>query len=78
MATPAFDKIESEFAQLTPDAQLSLLERLVHRARISMKHDQDDWDASLSQMAADPQIQRELSQINSEFLAAEGDRLGND
>ena len=33
MATPALTEIESEFARLSPDAQLRRLERLVHRAR---------------------------------------------
>ena len=31
MATPACHEIESQFAQLPTETQLSLLERLVHR-----------------------------------------------
>ena len=78
MPTPVLDEIESEFARLSPEAQLSLLERLVHQARLAVTGRQDNWDASLSAMAADPEMQRELSRINAEFQTTETDRLGND
>lgn len=35
-----------------------------------------DLDAALTAMAKDPQIQRELHSINTEFAAAESDGLG--
>ena len=75
MPTPALSEIESEFARLTPEAQLSLLERLVHRTRVAVSGRRDTWEADLSAMAADPQIQRELSRINAEFSVAEADGL---
>jgi hypothetical protein len=75
MATPALSEIESEFARLSPEAQLNLLERLVHRARVAAAGRRDIWEADLSAMAADPEIQRELNSINAEFSAAEGDGL---
>ena len=75
MATPAFSEIESEFARLSPEAQLSLLERLVHRARLAVHGGRDSWEADLAAMAADPEMQRELSHINAEFGAAEPDGL---
>ena len=75
MPTPALSEIESEFARLSPEAQLSLLERLVHRTRVAVSGGRDTWEADLSAMAADPQIQRELSRINEEFSVAEADGL---
>jgi hypothetical protein len=77
MATPALSEIESEFAQLSPEAQLSLLEHLVHCARVALTCRPDTWEADLSAMAADPEMQRELSRINAEFSATEADGLEN-
>jgi len=75
MSTPAFSEIESEFARLSTEAQLNLLERLLHRARVAVSGRQDTWEADLSAMAADPEIQRELSRIHAEFSATEADGL---
>ena len=74
MATVVLSEIESEFARLTPAAQLSLLERLVHRARLTVAGG-DTWESDLAAMAADPEMQRELSRINAEFSATEADGL---
>lgn len=68
-------EIESEFAHLSPEAQISLLERLVHRLRMAVVAGVKNWDAELSAMAADPQIKRELNEINAEFNATEADGL---
>jgi hypothetical protein len=76
MAEPVLSEIEDEFALLSPEAQLSLLERLVHRARVAVSGCRDNWEADLSAMASDPEIQRELSQINAEFSVTEADGLG--
>jgi hypothetical protein len=78
MDTPALDEIENEFARLSPEAQLSLLERLVHRTRMTVTGHGNSWEAGLSAMAADPDMQRELNRINSEFQVTEADRLGSD
>ena len=76
MPTPALSEIENEFARLSPEAQLSLLERLVHRTRVAVSGRRDSWEADLAAMAADPEMQRELSRINAEFSATEADGLG--
>jgi hypothetical protein len=68
-------QIEREFARLPTETQLGLLERLVHRVRLAVADHHEAWQPELSAMAADPQIQRELSQINAEFRGAEGDGL---
>ena len=75
MPTPARSDIENEFARLSPEAQLSLLERLVHRVRVTVTGRPDTWEAELSAMAEDPEIQRELSTSNAEFSSAEADGL---
>lgn len=74
MATNLSD-IETEFARLSPEAQLTLLERLIHRARVAVSKRGDTWEAELAAMAADPQIQSEVSRINIEFNSAEADGL---
>ena len=78
MATPVINEIENEFARLPAEAQLCLLERLIHQTRMSVTGQREDWGDALSAMAADPEIQRELSQIDAEFRATESDRLGID
>jgi hypothetical protein len=78
MATQAANEIERQFSRLSPEAQLSLLERLVHCARLSISGQQSNWDTELSAMAADSDVQRELSHIAVEFEATESDGLGRD
>ena len=75
MAATAPNEIESEFARLSPEAQLSLLERLVHQTRLAVSRRDESWESELSAMAVDPELQRELSRINAEFGAAEADGL---
>ena len=69
-------EIENQFAQLSSESQLSLLERLVHRARGGLAKENAAWEAQLAQMASDPQVKKELASINSEFAVAETDGLG--
>ena len=75
MATSACHEIESQFAQLPTETQLSLLERLGHRVRAGLGNAHDSWEAELSAMAADPEVQNELSRIHGEFGPAEADGL---
>jgi hypothetical protein len=75
MSFPKQSEIESEFARLSLEAQVNLLERLVHRLRMAVVGGQKNWGAELSAMAADPQIKRELNQISAEFSATEADGL---
>ena len=76
MALSSANEIESQFARLPTEGQLSLLERLTHHLRQNLEARQESWEAELSAMAADPQMQRELSLINSEFRSTEADGLG--
>ena len=75
MANAVLTQIESEFAHLSPKAQLTLLERLVHRVRVTAEGS-DAWEADLAAMAADPEMQSELRRINAEFVGTETDGLG--
>jgi hypothetical protein len=76
MAASPVNEIESQFARLPTEIQLSLLERLVHHLRQSLEAPRESWEAELSAMAADPQMQKELSRIDLEFRSAETDGLG--
>ena len=73
MAVSPVNEIESQFARLPAETQLGLLERLVHHLRQSLEAPRESWEAELSAMAADPQMQKELSCIESEFSTAEAD-----
>lgn len=78
MPPPAFSEIEGQFARMSPEAQLSLLERLVRRVRVGLGNNHDSWEADLTAMAADPEMQRELDRIQAEFCVTEADGLGRD
>jgi hypothetical protein len=53
----------------------SFVERLVHRVLLAVAGQQDNWETELFAMAADSEMRRELSKINSEFQVAETDGL---
>jgi hypothetical protein len=65
--------IENQIYALSPDEQLALIERLAKRLR--KLHEDREWERDLAAMAADPDIQREIREINEEFAAAEEDGL---
>ena len=75
MAMPVCSEIESQFAQLPTTTQLNLLERLIHRVRTGLGGSGDSWEKELCEMAADPEVLRELGRINAEFSYAEADGL---
>jgi hypothetical protein len=68
-------QIEREIRQLSDDEQLLLIERLVHGLRHRFRDTLPAFDAALAEMAADPEIRRELGQIEQEFAGAEMDGL---
>lgn len=70
-----FSQIEENFTQLSISEQLWLIERLVHEVQKSTLKNHDDLDSKLALMAYDPQIQREMQQIESEFIGVELDGL---
>jgi len=77
MNPSALHELEKRIAELSPEEQLWLVERLVHRLRKSNPLDNIAWKNDLAAMAADPEIQRELKQIDEEFRCTEGDGVNN-
>jgi hypothetical protein len=75
MNSPALNEIENEFARLPIEAQLSLLERLQRHIRVSQSRRNDLWEDQLSDMAADPQIRREVECFNADTHVTEADGL---
>jgi hypothetical protein len=69
------EEIQSRFAMLSPQSQLTVLEQLVHQMRLMTENADKTWRADLAAMAADPEVQREIAQINREFGVADNDGL---
>jgi len=78
MTTPTLERIEADIDQLSLADQLCLLERLAQRIRERAFHKLLVQENELVAMANDPDIQRELHQINVEFAATETDGLDRD
>ena len=75
MSAPSLlNELEENIRRLPLDDQLLLIERVSHRIRTDISGKMD-IDAQLSKMAADPEIQKELQQIEQEFSATEQDGL---
>ncbi len=68
-------EIEENITRLPLDEKLLLIEHLSHQIRQNLST-QKGIDTQLSEMAADPEIQRELQNIEKEFSVAEQDGLG--
>jgi hypothetical protein len=75
MASANPDQIESAFAELPTQLQLSLLERLVHQVRTKMADDDGAFAKDVAAMASDPDIRREIAAIDAEFRVTEADGL---
>jgi hypothetical protein len=75
MPSLAISEIESEFERLPPEVQLSLLERLQRRVRVSVEGRDGQWEQQLSAMATDPQVRREIDFFNADAQVTEADGL---
>lgn len=75
MNSSVLAQIEESFTQLSRTEQLWLLERLVHYLHEAAVREQEFLGSQLADMAADPEIQQELSRIEEEFAPAEADGL---
>ena len=71
MSQSTVSQIEESFGQLPISEQRELIERLVDRLNKQSLDQSDDMDDQLVQMAADPDIQREMQEIEREFALAE-------
>jgi hypothetical protein len=74
MSNPALAEIERRIDQLSRDEQLWLIERLAHRLRQKTSA-RTIVESDLAGLAADPDVQRELREIEQDFRGAEGDGL---
>jgi len=67
-------EIEAHIDKLSVAEQLALLEYVAQRLRKNLGA-QSNLENELALMAADPDIQRELREINEEFASMEADGL---
>lgn len=75
MNNMSVEQIEADISQLSLSDQLWLMERLAHQIRQHALPDQVAWESQLAAMASDPDIQRELEQIETEFAGTNMDGL---
>jgi hypothetical protein len=68
-------ELERQINGLPYDERLLLMERLIRTLRSSTNTAPEDRKHMLAAMAADPDIQREIQAINSEFAVTEADGL---
>ena len=76
MNTLTIQRMVTDFGQLSLADQLSLLERFVQQIRQRTTQGRPSLESQLAAMAMDPDIQRELRQIEREFAGTEADGLG--
>ena len=68
MDTSILDRIEADIEQLALPDQLWLMERLAHRIHQQATLSAIDIESDLAAMASDPDIHRELRQIEYDTL----------
>jgi hypothetical protein len=73
MASPVLLDLEQKIRALSPPDQYWLIEKILESMR--EKAEQARQQAELAVMAADPDIQREVRQIQKEFAVADADGL---
>jgi hypothetical protein len=78
MSNSILSRIEEDINQLSVQDQILLMEHLAHRIRENTTQDVSTLHSQLELMANDPDIQRELKQIECEFAGTEMDGLGNE
>jgi hypothetical protein len=71
------EKVIAAFESLPPQDKSAVAREILRRFPPAAQEFGAGWpEKALADMAADPEIQREISRINSEFSAAETDGLG--
>ena len=74
MSQVVLSEIEQNIAQLSADEQLLLISRVAKKLRGKLD-DVSDFERQLAEMANDPDIQRELKEIEEDFRHTELDGL---
>ena len=77
MNMPRISRLEREILQLPSDEQRWLVDRLARRIRTDNVRPAESEGNLLANMAADPEIVRELRTIDEDFRVTENDGLGN-
>ena len=75
MSEFTLSQIEERFSKLPISEQRGLIDRLVRRVNEQTSNQNKDVDDQLAQMAADPDIQREVQEIEREFALTDSDGL---
>ena len=75
MSQFTLSQIEERFSKLPISEQRVLIDRLVRRFNEQTSNQNKDVDDQLAQMAADPDIQREVQEIEREFAVTDSDGL---
>jgi len=75
MASLLSKQIEAEFAHLSPDEQLSLLERLMREFRVGGWGSRGIPERPLRELINNPEMRRQLEGLNTDAEAAQGDLL---
>jgi hypothetical protein len=73
MHSSVLQSIEAQLPLLSNDERLWLIEHLAQQVR--KPTERDDFRAEMEAMANDPEIQKELREIQEEFSVADGDGL---
>ena len=72
------EQLIAAFESLPAEDKTAVAKEILRRSRPFHEERAAAWhESDLAAMAADPEVQRELSRINSEFSTAEADGLGN-
>ena len=75
MSQSPVSQFEESFKNLPISEQRELIERLVARLNEQSLDQKGDLNDQLARMAVDPDIQREMREIEREFTLAESDGL---
>jgi hypothetical protein len=75
MDSTSLQRLDNDIQRLTLSEQIWLLERLAHYIRTNAARQQQWVEGQLAAMAADPDIRREMDQIQAEFSDTELDGL---
>jgi len=75
MASSLSKQIEAEFSRLSPDEQLSLLERLVKEFRVGGWGARGIEEHPLRELTGNPELRRQLDGVRPDAAAAQGDLL---
>ncbi len=75
MSIDNISRLETLFGELSEDEQSQLFQRLSRQMGSERTGRSDLDEKELALMAADPDIQREIAEINAEFAVADADGL---